>query len=81
MTATLVWEYRHTPAVFTPFVGSVQRYQNGNTLVGFGAAGLVTEVAPDGRVVWEGRLTVAGRPLTIFYRMRRLRSLYRTERP
>lgn len=81
MTATLVWEYRHTPAVFTPFVGSVQRYRNGNTLVGFGAAGLVTEVAPDGRVVWEGHLTVAGRPLTFFYRVRTLPSLYRSERP
>jgi len=81
MTATLVWEYRHTPPVFTPFVGSVQRYRNGNTLVGFGAAGLMTEVTPDGRVVWEGRLTVAGRPLALFYRVRKLLSLYRSERP
>jgi hypothetical protein len=80
MTATLVWEYRHSPAVFTPFVGSVQRYRNGNTLVGFGAAGLVTEVTPAGDVVWEGRLTVPGRPLTLFYRMRKVSSLYRYER-
>lgn len=61
MTASLVWEYRHTPAVFTPFVGSVQRFRNGHTLVGFGAAGLMTEVTPDDRVVWEGRLTIPGR--------------------
>lgn len=81
MTATLVWEYRHMPAVFTPFVGSVQRFRNGNTLVGFGAAGLMTEVTPDGQVVWEGRVTVAGRPLTLFYRVRKLPSLYRYERP
>jgi Arylsulfotransferase (ASST) len=81
MTATLVWEYRHAPSVYTPFVGSAQRYQNGNTLVGFGAAGLMTEVTSDGRVVWEGRLTVPGRPFTLFYRVRKVPSLYRSERP
>jgi hypothetical protein len=81
MTASLVWEYRHTPPVFTPFVGSVQRFRNGNTLVGFGAAGLMTEVTPDGRVVWQGRLTVPGRPFSLFYRVRNVPSLYRYERP
>lgn len=80
MTATLVWEYRHTPAVFTPFVGSVQRYRDGNTLIGFGAAGLMTDVAPGGQVVWEARLTVAGQARTLFYRVRRVPSLYRYER-
>src|SRR2546426_3251407 len=30
-TATMVWQYRRVPAVFTPFLGSVQRFQNGNT--------------------------------------------------
>jgi arylsulfotransferase ASST len=81
LTATLVWEFRHDPAVFTPFVGSVQRLQNGNTLVGFGAASFMTEVTPGGQVLWEGRLTVNGQPVPYFYRARRIVSLYRYERP
>lgn len=81
MTATLVWEFRHAPPVFTPFVGSVQRFQNGNTLVGFSAASFMTEVTPAGQVLWEGRLTVNGQPVPYFYRARRVPSLYRYERP
>jgi hypothetical protein len=80
MTATQVWEFRHNPAIYTPFVGSVQRLVNGNTVVGFGGAALVTEVDPVGSVVWEGRLTIEGTP-TSFYRGRRIRSLYEYERP
>lgn len=59
-TATLVWEYRHTPDVFDPAAGSVQRLPNGNTLVGWGTANLlgvgdvaVTEVRPDKSVAFE----------------------------
>ncbi|HTR99830.1 MAG TPA: aryl-sulfate sulfotransferase, partial [Bacteroidota bacterium] len=37
-TATLVWEYRHTPDVFNPAAGSVQRLPNGNTLIGWGTS-------------------------------------------
>jgi hypothetical protein len=81
MTATLVWEYRHDPALFNPFVGSVQRLQNGNTLVGYGAANHMTEVSSDGRVIWEGRLTVDGQTVPFFYRVRRIVSLYRYEAP
>ncbi len=76
MTATLVWEYRHDPPLLSPFVGSVERYRNGNTLIGFAAAALITEVTPAGQMVWEGRLTVGGQPVPFFYRARRLRSLY-----
>ncbi|MBI4419321.1 MAG: aryl-sulfate sulfotransferase [Gemmatimonadetes bacterium] len=74
-TATLVWEYRHDPPILTRFIGFVERYQNGNTLVAFGAAGVVDEVAPDGRLLWEGKLFLDGRP-ELFYRARRIRSLY-----
>ncbi len=81
MTATLVWESRHAPPVYAPFVGSVQRFQNGHTLVGYGAADTMTEVAEDGTVVWEGRVDVAGQALTIFYRVRELPSLYVHEQP
>ena len=76
MTATLVWESRHEPPVFTPFVGSVQRFHNGHTLIGYGAAGIMTEVSTDGTVVWEGQLDVAGQANAVFYRVRALPSLY-----
>ena len=81
MTATVVWQYRHSPPVFTPYVGSAQRYGNGHTLVGFGAAGLMTEVTGDGAVVWEGSLTAAGQPAMLFYRVRELPSLYAHQPP
>jgi hypothetical protein len=80
MTATLVWEFRHTPPIYTPAVGSVQRLANGNTVVGFGGAAVVSEVDPAGNVVWEGELIIDGTP-TAFYRGRRIRSLYEYQRP
>ncbi|HTY59792.1 MAG TPA: aryl-sulfate sulfotransferase [Bacteroidota bacterium] len=59
-TATLVWEYRHTPDVFDPAAGSVQRLTNGNTLIGWATANFlgvgtvaVTEVHPDRSTAFE----------------------------
>jgi hypothetical protein len=53
-TATLVWQYRLTPDVFAPAFGYVQRFPNGNTLIGWGVATpTLTEVAPDGSLVSE----------------------------
>lgn len=80
MTATLVWEFRHTPAIYTQFVGSVERLGNGDTLVAFGLAGVVDEVDPAGNVVWEGRLLNKGAAREA-YRIRRLPSLYVYEEP
>jgi hypothetical protein len=55
--ATLVWEYRHTPDLYGGALGYVQRLENGNTLVSWGASPTtVTEVSPDGRTVFEGQL-------------------------
>jgi len=54
MAATMVWEHRHTPDVFGPALGSVQRFANGNTLICWGATNpTLTEVAPDGSTVLE----------------------------
>jgi Arylsulfotransferase (ASST) len=78
-TATLVWEYRHSPPVFAPFAGSAQRLANGNTFVGFGADSRVVEVAPNGDVLWDALLTDNGRRVPFFYRATRLASLYRFE--
>lgn len=37
-TATMVWEYRHSPDIYADAMGSVERLPNGNTLVGWGQA-------------------------------------------
>src|SRR5262249_31123328 len=57
MTATLVWEFRHTPDISAPCTGSVRRFANGNTLINWGCAiskgVVITEVSPSGNVVFE----------------------------
>jgi hypothetical protein len=54
-TATLVWQYRKTPDVFGFWGGYVQRLENGNTLIAWGGTRpTVTEVKPDGTIVFEG---------------------------
>jgi hypothetical protein len=53
-TATLVWQYRNTPDEFGFAMGFVQRMENGNTLIGWGAGNpTVTEVAQDGTKLFE----------------------------
>lgn len=55
MVATKVWEYRHDPDVTTNFMGSVQRLENGNTLIGWGSGSpSFTEVNPIGKIIYEG---------------------------
>lgn len=66
-TATLVWEHRHQPPLFTAYLGSATRSADGSTLVGFGLAGVIDRVDPDGTTSWEGALTNGGRPAG-FYR-------------
>jgi hypothetical protein len=75
--ATMVWEYR--PDIFTIAFGSVQRLSNGNTLVGFGYAGEIHEVDPQGKVVARATFAYSLRPA--FYRATRIASLYEYERP
>jgi hypothetical protein len=55
--ATRVWEYRHTPALYAPFTGNVQRLPNGNSLISWGGLGVVTEVHPDGSTAFEMSFT------------------------
>jgi hypothetical protein len=53
-TAQLVWGYRNNPDTYGFAMGYVQRLDNGNTLIGWGATSpAVTEVAPDGTKVME----------------------------
>ena len=74
-TARLVWQFHHNPPIFTPFVGSVQRLGDGATLVGFGMAGVASEVGADGMPRWEAAVTVGGAP-AFMYRVLRIGSLY-----
>lgn len=54
-TATKVWEYRNTPEIYAAFMGSVQRLQNGNTLIGWGGSNTntLTEVTSAGNIALE----------------------------
>ena len=67
-TATFVWDFRHSPRIFTTFMGSTQRLPNGNTLMGYSTDATLTEVDPNGNVVAEGRRMDGGTP-SIFYRV------------
>lgn len=82
MVARLVWQYRPSPAVISPIMGSAQRLADGSTLVGFGAAGRVDEVGNDGVVRWSANLTSDASSSAIpFYRALRVRSLYGASLP
>lgn len=81
-TATLAFQFTHVPPIYTNFTGSVQRFANGNTLVGFtfGSATLkATEVTPAGDVVYDGTLVASGSQTP--YRFTKVRSLYQYEQP
>lgn len=59
VTWKIVWSYVASPIevtagrLFSPLLGSVQRLENGNTLVTEGVFGRVMEVTPEHEVVWE----------------------------
>ncbi len=52
-TCTLTWQYRNTPDLYAYAMGNVQRLPNGNRFIGWGTAGMVTEVQPDGEKVCQ----------------------------
>jgi hypothetical protein len=52
-TAWKVWEYRDPEGRFISYLGDAQRLPGGNTLIAWGPLGRLTEVTPQGRVVWE----------------------------
>ncbi|HLP18492.1 MAG TPA: aryl-sulfate sulfotransferase [Bacteroidota bacterium] len=79
-TATLVWEYRHTPDIFASAQGSVQRLPNGNTLIGWGDASVaggpsLTEIHPDKSIAFELTLPKGNRSMQV------LKFPWRTGRP
>ena len=55
-TKKILWEYRDRSQMhnfFTPFMGSAQRLDNGNTLLCESAFGRIFEVTREGYVCWE----------------------------
>jgi hypothetical protein len=54
-TASTVWEYRHKPDRYSYWMGSVQRFPNGNTLIDWADQSLpkATEVTASGEVLLE----------------------------
>lgn len=81
-TATMVWQYTPSPALFNEFTGSVQRLSNGNTVVAWTNTGLFDEVAPDGTLVNRMQLDNApGVPNKSAYRAIRINNLYSYARP
>jgi hypothetical protein len=52
MTAEPVWSYSH-PSITSGIFGDVQRLPNGNTVVGYGVAGVAQEVSAGGEVLQE----------------------------
>ncbi len=55
LTATLVWHYTADPPEFGWFTGSTRRFDNGNTLIGWGVPSMVgaQEIDSDGDVAWQ----------------------------
>ncbi len=63
MTATEIWSYAHTPAVFSTYMGSAQMLPNGNIFLSWGAPytkkdtpwlyDSMTEVTPDYQTVFD----------------------------
>jgi arylsulfate sulfotransferase len=80
-TATMVFQYQHTPPLYTQFTGSVQRLQNGNTFIGWTWLPAVEaeEITSAGTTAWEAPLTATGSQLP--YRFTKIGSLYTYQQP
>ncbi len=55
MTATKVWEHRHSPDYYTGWMGNAQRLSNGNTFIDWSDGSLpkAYEVTPTGEIVYS----------------------------
>ena len=48
-----IWSYGRDEGLYARALGEVHRLENGNTMINWGTEGLLREISPDGRVVWE----------------------------
>ncbi|HET7553725.1 MAG TPA: aryl-sulfate sulfotransferase [Gemmatimonadaceae bacterium] len=67
MTATMTWDYLSADETYTTYMGSAQRLPDGNTLVGYSTAAIITLVDPNGTVLAQGA-KMDGNNSSIFYR-------------
>jgi len=68
MMATVTWQFRHDPPIYSEAWGNIQRLPNGNTMIGWGlqppatppvfATPVLSEITPAGEVVSEMTLPV-----------------------
>jgi outer membrane protein assembly factor BamB len=65
----IVWEYRdpHPMTFFTPFMGSAQRLENGNTLITEAAFGRIFEVTREGKICWEFVVCLLSFPFPVLH--------------
>lgn len=81
MTAKKVWEYIH-PLLFARAASSVERLENGNTLVAFDADAeevfTIVGAGKEGETVWKTRLEAPG--LRYIYRAYPAASIWGEER-
>lgn len=75
-TAEIVWEWPRdeADAWFTDCWGDADRLDNGNTLIAAGAGKVnrMTEVTPDGSIVWQAQWPTEGDVVVGFYRAQRI---------
>ncbi len=51
-----VWSFDHPDGGYVTHLGDARRLPGGNTLISWSPDGLLTEVTPDGDIVWEARV-------------------------
>jgi len=56
LSAEVAWVYEDPQPQLTGFLGDAKRLPGGNTLISWSDRGKVTEVTPDGEIVWELKL-------------------------
>lgn len=71
-TIRKVWEFESEAGEFDPLLGDVRKLDNGNYLVSWTLQGMVTEITPEGVVVWRASASI-GNATT---RVRQLPDLY-----
>jgi hypothetical protein len=66
-SAPMVWHDIAPEELYTTYMGSAQRLPDGNTLVGYSTAAIITLVDPNGTVLAQGYKMDGGNS-SIFYR-------------
>ena len=52
-TVREAWSFQHPRELFVPFLGDARTLPGGNVLVAWSNNGALSEITPDGEIVWE----------------------------